>query len=84
MTQDNPQRERVIMNVTIPAAEGTNERYQVRHVDFRLTPRQATALRLVFDGCDTERLESGCRVANANDTVRFILERIADAAGVPR
>ena len=84
MTQDKPQRERVIMNVTIPAADGSNERYQVRHVDVRLSTRQATALRLVFDGCDLERLESGCRVANANDTVRFILERIADAAGVPR
>jgi len=53
------------------------------HLDARLTLEQSTALRKTAAALDKAqaRLASGKRVVGSADAVKYILERLADAAG---
>lgn len=52
------------------------------HVDARLTPDQSNALRKTAAALDQQnaRLANGKRIVHPTDALKFILERLADAA----
>ncbi|MBX3467174.1 MAG: hypothetical protein KF878_09795 [Planctomycetes bacterium] len=58
----------------------------LRRLDLRLTQRQATALRLVFDGLqrdgETIQLEGVRPVRAHGDAIRWLLDQVADEVGV--
>lgn len=55
--------------------------YRCRRLNVHLGPEQAEALRMLYDGIGDMRLKDGSRVKTANDTIRFVLERVYDMAG---
>lgn len=58
------------------------EGYNANRIDTRLSPRQARALRFLYEGCDMVRIEGNRRIANPYEVVKYMLERVADAAGI--
>lgn len=82
-----PKSKSKAVEVTVPLLEhGVVLLSRVEHC--RLSPRQSKALRLLFDGLVAEG-ESICtvgehmeKVTGQNDAVRWLLDQLADAAGL--
>lgn len=59
----------------------------LRRLDLRMTDRQAQALRLLFDGLTAEgeavRIPGNPTVSQTADALRWVLDKIADAVGLP-
>ena len=82
-----PKSKTKAVEMTVPVLEhGSVLLSRVEHC--RLSPRQSKALRLLFDGLvaegETIRTvgEHTEKVSGQNDAVRWLLDRIADAAGL--
>lgn len=85
-----PRSEPEAVSIEMPVIE--HGKVISEHLTGKLTPRQGRGLRLLFDGLvatgETVRYakDPGARrdpVKDQPDAVRWLLDRIADAAGVP-
>lgn len=74
------------VNVTVAVAVSPPGVHRTRHVEARLSPRQAEAMRRMYDGLRLghHQLDDGRHVDSAADVVRWILERAADDLGISR
>jgi hypothetical protein len=78
-----PKTKTVSVDITVPVLEHGS--VLLRHMEFKLTPRQSKALRLLFDGLVAEgetMLLGGTspeKITTQPDALRYILDKIADA-----
>ena len=83
-----PKAEAAIVTLTVPVLE--HGRPVVSYLQARLTPRQSRGLRLLFDGLHNmeETVRYGSRqarrepVTSQADAIRWLLDAVADAAGL--
>lgn len=76
----------VVVEITAPVVE--HGKVFLSRVECKLTPRQARALRLLFDGlaANGERVQLGNvrdPVQQQHDGIRWVLDQIADSVGLP-
>jgi len=81
-----PKSKTLVVEFAAPLAE--HGKVVLTRVECKLTPRQGRALRLLFDGlsAEGETVRLGTKpepVVQQYDAVRWILDKIADAASVP-
>ena len=69
------------LNLLVPYAEPPAQGYVPRHLEVRLTAKQARGLRHVVAGLDRTQalLDSGRRVVTHIDAIRWLTERVADS-----
>jgi DNA-binding GntR family transcriptional regulator len=81
-----PKSKTVTVDITAPVFEHGS--VMLRHAEFKMTPRQSRALRLLFDGLvaegETIRLAGPQpeKITSQHDAVRWVLDRIADSTGI--
>lgn len=79
-----PETHAETINLELPLLEHGG--FAATRIDTRLTPRQAKAMRLVFDGLvarkEQVRLVGLSPVRQQVDALRWILDRVADQAGL--
>ncbi len=72
------------VTITVPHTEPLPLVYKARHADVQLDARHAEALRRVHDALvGRARLHNGRPVDTTADVVRWLIEQIADAIGLP-
>lgn len=77
--------------IVVPLLDMGGEVYCMRRIDIDISARQAKAMRLAFDGLQSEGetvqlpgISSDRPVSRPTDAVRYMLDRIADAYGLAR
>jgi hypothetical protein len=71
--------------IEIPTAEIAEGGYLQRHLDVRLTPRQATAAKRIFEALNRTdaRLVDGRHIDRLPQAMQWVLDRAADEIGLP-
>lgn len=76
--------------ITVPMLDMGPDVYCMRRVDIDISPRQAKAMRLAFDGLQfvggkvqLPGLSTERPVSRPTDAIRYMLDRIADVYGLP-
>lgn len=75
-----------VANIDVPILDEVFEGYFSNRVDIMLTQDHRNTLKAVMYGLQSrfEKLQNGKEVANAGDTVKWLIERISGKTDIPK